>query len=112
MDCKPSPRRQRVSAEERSRFVSLYRASGLTQVEFAQQQGINLSTLRQWLYRSGLKKKRKARARFHELPVSTLLSPAWLAEIALDSGITLRLSGVANPDWLSCVVNILRQKPC
>lgn len=110
MDSTPTPRRQRVSAEERSRLVCLFRASGLTQAEFAQQQGIKLSTLHQWLYR-GVPKK-KARTRFQELPVPSLFAPTWMAEIALGGGLTLRLSASANADWIGSVVRALRQSPC
>ena len=110
MDSTSTSRRQRASAEERSRLVSLFRASGLTQTEFAKQQGIKLSTLHQWLYRSASKKK--IRTRFHELPMSSLLTPPWVAEIALESGLTLRLNGSARADWICSVVCALRQSPC
>jgi len=41
----------RFTAEQRARVVARYRASGLTQREFAEQAGISLSALRGWLYR-------------------------------------------------------------
>jgi transposase-like protein len=49
MDSTLTSGRRRMSAEERSRLVSLFRGSGLTQAEFAGQQGIRLSTLHHWL---------------------------------------------------------------
>lgn len=110
MDSPSTSRRQRVSAEERSRLVSLFRASGLTQAEFSLQQGIRLSTLRQWLYRSAARKK--ARTRFQEVPVTSLLSPPWVAELSLDPGLVLRLSAAAKADWICTVVTALRQRPC
>jgi transposase-like protein len=112
MDTEPSPGRPRVSAEERSRLVSLYRASGLTQAEFARRQGLKLATLQQWIYRSGSKKKKKIPARFREFPASAILAQPWLAEVALDSGMTLRISAAAQPDWISAVISALRSKPC
>jgi transposase-like protein len=102
--------RRRVSAEERSRLVSLFRDSGLKQAEFARRQGIKLSTLHQWLYRPAGKKKTKPR--FQELAVASFLSPPWAAEVALDSGLTLRLSASASADWIGSVVGALRQRPC
>jgi transposase-like protein len=110
MDSTETSRRQRVSAEERSRLVSVFRKSGLTQAEFAQQQGLKLSTLHQWLYRSAANKK--IRKHFQEIPVSSLLSPVWAAEVALDSGLTLRLSSSARADWIGSVVGALRQSSC
>ena len=98
-------RRRRISAEERSRLVSLFRGSGLTQLKFAQQQGIKLCTLQRWLYGSGGKKN--AKARFQEVPVTSLLSPPWVAELSLNGGLTLRLSAGAKADWICTVVNAL-----
>jgi hypothetical protein len=39
--------------EERRQWVSRYRASGLTQAQFAQQQGLKVCTLQRWLYGRG-----------------------------------------------------------
>lgn len=112
MDSQPSFGRQRVSAGERTRLVSLYRGSGLTQAEFARQQGVNLFTLRQWVRRSEAKAQKKIPARFHELPVGSLLSSHWLAEISLECGLTLRVGAAAQPEWVGAVVNALRHRPC
>ena len=112
MDFEPSLHRRRASAQERSRVVGLYRASGLTQGQFATQHGIKLSTLRQWLYRPDSKMKGNIPARFQEFAAGPVISAAWMAEIALDCGITLRLGAAANPDWVSSVVSALRQRPC
>lgn len=110
MDSTTTSGRRRVSAEERSRLVSLFRASGLTQAQFAEQQGIKLSTLHLWLYR-GARRKNKP-PRFCEVPVSSLVSTAWAAELVLGSGMTLRLSAAAKADWICTVVSALRQSPC
>ena len=42
---------RRSTPEERARLVSGYRRSKLTQREFAEREGITLSTLQGWLYR-------------------------------------------------------------
>ena len=99
-----------MSAEERSRLVSLFRGSGLTQAEFAGQQGIRHSTLHHWLYRS--EAKMKIRPRFQEVSVTSLLSPPWVAELSINPGLTLRLSSTAKADWIGAVVNALRPSPC
>jgi transposase-like protein len=109
MDSTSTSGRRRCSAEERSRLVSLFRGSGLTQAEFARQQGIRLSTLHHWLYRSEAKMKR---AGFQEVAVTSLLSPPWVAELSLNPGLTLRLSAAAKADWIGTVGNALRQGPC
>jgi transposase-like protein len=41
----------RRSAHERARLVAAYRASNLTQEAFARAHGLNVGTLRGWLYR-------------------------------------------------------------
>lgn len=41
----------RVSRAERERLLGAYRASGLTQEQFAAQSGIKVGTLRAWIYK-------------------------------------------------------------
>lgn len=41
----------RRSRAERAEVLSAYRGSGLTQAQFARQAGINLGTLRGWIYK-------------------------------------------------------------
>ncbi len=45
------PRGARRSRAERVKVLSAYRASGLTQAQFARRAGINLGTLRGWIYK-------------------------------------------------------------
>lgn len=45
------PRGARRSRAERVEVLSAYRASGLTQEQFARRAGINLGTLRGWIYK-------------------------------------------------------------
>ena len=110
MDNLTSAKGQRVSAEERSRFISFFRQSGLTQAEFARQQGINVQSLRQWLYRAGGQKRVKPT--FQELPVGALLSPGWAAEVVLLSGMTLRLGPWAKPELISFLLQNLGPFSC
>ncbi len=42
---------KRSTPASRAKLVAAYRASGLTQAEFAERRGIKVSTLQSWLYR-------------------------------------------------------------
>src|SRR5512141_1927492 len=80
----------RCSAAERARLLTLYRQSGLTQRDFAKQQGLKLMALRQWLYRPG-KQAAEAKPLFQELIVAPP-TPGWAAEMTLGKAVTVRLS--------------------
>jgi transposase-like protein len=60
----PSTKQQRrhFTAEERESWISRFRASGVSQARFAEQNGLKLKTLQRWLYRHGahaaMKRKR------------------------------------------------------
>ena len=111
MDISKAPKRLRISAEERFRLVSLFRQSGLTHGEFAQQQGIKIHTLHQWLYRSAAKRRRKAA--FQEVSLPAFASaPGWAAEVVLDSGMTLRVGTSAKPDLICVLIEKLRRSSC
>ena len=66
-----TPRRSRThrSLAERTVLINDYRASGLTQEQFAARAGINLSTLRAWIYR---KPSSASHGRSHFAPVRVL----------------------------------------
>jgi hypothetical protein len=49
------------TAEERTQWVSRFRSSGLTQVQFAQENGLKQKTLQRWLY--GRKSRRVLKRR-------------------------------------------------
>ena len=101
---------ERLTPQKRSRLVAQYRASGLTQSQFAQQHGLKLSTLRQWIYRpegqrSPLGTPRPA---FQEVPLSGLaFLESWAAEVRLPAGIVLRLNAQANVEWVGALVERL-----
>ncbi len=110
MDSKTSPRSRRVSTEERTRIVDLFEKSGLTKAVFAQQQGVKLATFQQWLYK--LRPRQPRRKSFQEVPLNSLMGSTWAAELVLESGITLRLSIAAHPQWISSVLPLLRHASC
>jgi transposase-like protein len=105
MDSQSSSRRQRVSAEERNRILDLFRKSGLTQAAFAEQQGIKLTTLQHWFYKSS--RRPRAAKKFQEVPLHSILSPTWAAEMVLKSGVTLRLNPSADPHWVRSLLPAL-----
>ena len=110
MDSRTSSQGRRASADERSRLVSLFRASGLSQADFARRHGLKLGTFRQWLYRKD--SKSKTLPQFQEFPAASLLPSSWAAEIVLGSGPVLRLNGPASADWVASVLAALRSHSC
>jgi hypothetical protein len=59
--------RTHFTAEDRERWISRFRSSGLPQARFAEQNGLKLKTLQRWLYRRGA---HAARKRKPPVPVS------------------------------------------
>jgi transposase-like protein len=45
-------RRRRWSRSEREQLLQDFRSSGLTQVRFAAEHGVNVTTLRSWIYKA------------------------------------------------------------
>ena len=109
MNTATPPKRRRASAEERSRVVCLFRESGLTQAQFAQQHGIKLHTLQRWIYRPG--PKRPSKIRFQELPATSFLSASWAAEVIPGTDATLRFSADARPEFIGLLIEKLRRAP-
>ncbi len=87
--------RRRISAEQRVDLLTRYEGSGLPQRDFAAREGVALSTLTYWLRRARTDPKRPAAAplRFGEvsLPATHSNGGAWIAEVSLPGGRTLRL---------------------
>jgi transposase-like protein len=95
--------KRRISVTERSRLLTLYHASGLTQAQFAERHRVNVHTLRQWLYRSAnvSSSSPKALPPLREVSLSSLLPSAWMAEVVLRSGCVVRLNSVASPEFIA-----------
>jgi hypothetical protein len=109
-------RRRRMSAQKRNELLARYKASNLTQKEFASQESIPLSTLTYWLRRlrassNSFSSVSAEQVSFKEvsLPQAVLGSGPWVAEISMGNGRTLRL-GAEAPDGL--VQNLLRLLSC
>lgn len=101
---------QRPASPNRGQWVAKYRASGLSQSQFAERHGLKLSTLRQWIYRPEPRRVRRGALRpaFQEIALSGVLFPDnWAAELRLPGGIVLRLNGQASADWVGTLVERL-----
>ena len=80
----------RPTTAERARYLALYRQSGQTQKAFAEQHGLKLTALRQWLYWPG-KQADITPPAFQEVIVAPPTA-GWAAEISLGQTVTVRLS--------------------
>jgi transposase-like protein len=107
---KSSGKQKRFSSAERLRLIRQYRKSGLTQKQFAQQNGIRLGTFEQWLLRERKRDVRRDWSKgFQEVKLPlTLSSNAWAAELSLEAGLSLRLSSSAPVHWVCDLVKGLR----
>ncbi len=83
---------QQFTHEDRTRFLSLFRASGRSQREFAAQHGISLGTLRGWLYRPA--KTTALEARFVKVVSTSRVAPTSRAASVRDAHIEIQLGQV------------------
>jgi hypothetical protein len=107
-----SSNRLRFTQQEREKLIVKYRASGLAQREFAQEQGIKVGTLRQWIYRprSPLPMARGKKFGFQEVSISEVpFLNGWAAELQLPRGVALRLNSNASVEWIGALVQKLGQ---
>jgi hypothetical protein len=95
-----SARRPRSSAAERAQWARRFHQSGLTQRDFASQEGLRLSTLQRWVRQAPLASAPPA---FAELKFPAP-SPRWVGEVVRPDGTVVRLASDAPPTWLaSCL---------
>jgi hypothetical protein len=93
-------RRPRASQQEKAEWAERYYQSGLTQKQFAQQQGIADSTLQRWVAENPLPGQAVASQRevgllpaFAELKLAVSPIPSdWAAELCRPSGVILRVA--------------------
>lgn len=103
--------RHPYSAAERERLVERYRQSQLTQAQFAQEHGLKLSALRQWLYRPNPPTAAPGRVFQEVLLAPPPLAPTWTAEVAVGEDLTLRFGSQSSPEFIAQVIDQLR-RPC
>lgn len=93
-------------------MVEQFGTSGLTQVDFAAERGLRLSTLTRWLrdseasHANGRPKRNGAGFPFHSLVFPA--AAAWAAEVQLASGATVRLHANTPPELAAALVRASR----
>ena len=110
MEAPTLQRRLRASAEERMQGIAQYRSSQLSAAQFAQQHGLKVGTLQRWMREE--RQHRKAATEtpgFEEVHLPGFgPAGAWWAEVALPSGIVMRLAAAAPRAWLQSLWESLR----
>jgi hypothetical protein len=100
--------RPSFTPEKRAEWVSRYRSSGQTQAHFAQQHGLELTTLQWWIYGSQ-RKQQHSTAAFREIAVSLPWSGGvWAAEVTGPSGMTVCLGARAEASWIEALLKAVR----
>src|SRR5262245_40110636 len=99
------PRKIRRTAEQIQELLKAYRASGQTRHQFAQDQGVALSTLGKWL------RKRRPRARRARLvEVSRPLgNSSGMARLRLPAGLILELEHGCDVEAMARLARLLGQ---
>ena len=94
--------RPRFTTEERYAILERYRASGLSQVRFAEIEGIALATLTRWLRkeRDGGVNPEGAETPVEVGRLGSLVDPSQWAEVVSPDGWRVRLSGRFDEDQL------------
>ena len=83
--------RHKTSAERKAELVAQFRNSGLTRRAFAQQEGISISTLGNWLAKLKQSRKVAGPVVFSEVKLSAAsASFSWAVEIVGHNGVTIR----------------------
>jgi hypothetical protein len=103
-------RRPRVSAQERARWISQYRSSQLSARQFAQQHDLNEGTFHRWIREERQRSNSPSETPgFEEVRLASF-GPAgtWVAEVALASGIVVRLGATAPLAWMRSLWESLR----
>ena len=78
--------------EQIRQHVRDFQRSGQSVAAFARQCGIKYHMLRRWLQRQRIPVRAAASAEFQAMPLSSLLGPAWAAEVVAPNGLIVRLS--------------------
>ena len=104
--------RRHSTAEERAAWLREYERAGLSQVEFAEQHRLGLSTLRRWIAqsRNAADSPAEAPPAWHEVKLPSTVAPMrWAAELVRPDGWIVRVAPEASPAW---VAEVLRSSAC
>jgi len=111
----PSNEYRTYTAEEIGDWISRYRAGGLGLRDFAAQHGLAPNRLHYWVYDKRYAKLAKPPVPvplFQEVKLAGSWALAsWAAEVRVSSGVAVRFSAAATPEWIGSVVAAL-QRPC
>jgi hypothetical protein len=104
-----------ITPKEIGQWISRYRASGMGLGAFAEQHNLSKSRLHYWVYDkrySKLAEPPVSAPLFREVKLAGGLALSnWAAEVRLSSGVAVRFSAAATPEWIGLVVAAL-QRPC
>ena len=109
-------RRRRATVRERASWVNAWERSGQSQVDFARDHGLRVSTLRRWV-RTGASGDRCVpdAVTLQEVDLASILGPAararagdWEVQIALPGGVTLFVGREAPATRVRELVEALR----
>ena len=95
---------------ERAEWIARYRSSGLRAPQFAEQHGLKLGTLRNWIQKEAHESSLgRETTGFQELllPSVAAIGP-WAAEVQLPDGVVVRLGVVATPSWIAALLKTVR----
>lgn len=104
-----------VSPGEREQWVRRYRESGQGLKHFSKEHGLRYTQLHYWIYGSrqsrhrGRASKEEANPAFQEFILAPSSKNDWAAEIALSHGMSLRVSGSADPAWVGALLDQVRR---
>src|SRR5207244_11605130 len=95
---------------ERAEWIARYRSSGLRLPHFAEQHGLKLGTLRNWIQKEGHESSLgRETTGFQELLMPSVAATGpWAAEVQLPDGVVGRLGWVVRPSWIPWLVQTLR----
>jgi lambda repressor-like predicted transcriptional regulator len=93
---------KRYSLEDRDRIVAAFRRSGLSQAAFAEQIGLSVWALRDWIYRP---KPREQSQRL--VPVRMATPSSSTVEVTLPHGLSARVPADVASDFVAALVRAL-----
>lgn len=85
-------------------IVEAFQQSGETQRAFSSKRGVPLTTLQSWIYR---RRRDRSSSRLVEVRVAPAARDFGPAEIALPSGVTVRVGAGTEPAWTSALIKAL-----
>ena len=112
IDTSAVARRNRASfsPQQIQQHLGALQSRGLSAAAYARQEGLSYTTLLQWL-RLEKTGRSDSRVKFRTVPISSLLSSAWAAEVVGPNGVTVRLSAQVPPALVTQLL-ALTARPC